>query len=186
MLRLVALIGLTLGLVGCVGYTTYPPPGEGTGSGDAAFNSPNIPPAPEVIAVALRHIVERYPVAGAYALNLPAELSAKKSRRISKLLDDPKAQPLTSQTQTLPIYHVARIWIRGASAEVDIFRPVTDIPGPPGVPVSQLVTLSLKSNLARWRVVSTRSSAIGVASPPPLHFQTIADAQATAADSGDN
>jgi len=169
-ISLFALIGLTFTLASCVGYTTYPPPGTGAGSGDTAINSPNVPPAPDVIVTALQHTIVRRPVNGDYAINLPPELTPKKATSIVARLHDPHAHLLTPETQSLPTYHIARIWIRGANAEVDVFHPVMDIPGPAGAPVVQLATVTLRSNLARWKMVSMRSSRIGAATPPPLHF----------------
>lgn len=151
--------------VGCVGYTTYPP---GAGR-DAAFNSPNVPPAPEVIYQAVAYATSRYPVAGAYAVNLPPELDPKRVDYIFDLLKDPDAGVLSPEAEAarVPVFHVGRVWIRGVHAEVDIFRPVLDIPGPDGAEVTQMVTLTLRSNLmSRWRVTGTRSSAIGLHDAP--------------------
>lgn len=177
-LTALALTTLTIG--GCVGYTTYPAPVTGE-SADAAFNSPNVPPAPDVIYTALAYAVERFPVGGAYAINLPPELDEKRVEYIFNLLDDPNARRLTRETADLPVFHVSRIWIRGASAEVDIFRPVTDIPGPDGGAVTQMVTLNLKSNFTRWRVDASRSAAIGLATPPKLHFADAPKSETTSA-----
>lgn len=182
MLRLTALIGLTLTLTGCVGYTTYPPP---TGS-DTAINSPNVPPAPDVIVAALRRTIVRHRVSGDYAVNLPPELTVKRANWIVSHLDDPHAHLLTASTQSLPTYHVARIWIRGNYAEVDVFHPVMDIPGPAGAPVVQLATVTLRSNLARWRMESIHSSRIGAAAPPPLHFVQPVDSDDDSADEPEN
>ncbi len=150
---------------GCVGYTTYPP---GAGR-DAAFNSPNVPPGPEVIYQAVAYATSRYPVTGAYAVNLPPELDPKRVEYIFDLLDDPDAGVLSPEAEAArtPVYHVGRVWIRGVHAEVDVFRPVLDIPGPAGAEVTQMVTLTLRSNFAsRWRVTGSRSSAIGLHEAP--------------------
>src|SRR5690606_25101261 len=89
----VLLASFALALGGCVGYTTYPAPATGE-SADAAFNSPNVPPAPDVIYTALDYAVERFPAGGAYTLNLPPELDPKRVDYIFNLLDDPAARRL--------------------------------------------------------------------------------------------
>ena len=190
LIRLIAL-SILAALVGCVGYTTYPPPESGKGA-DAAFNSPNVPPAPDVIYSALAYTIGRYPVAGAYAINLPPELDAKRARYIHDLLNDDDARLLTADAvaQGLPIYHVARVWIRGPYAEVDVLRPVMDVPGPGGAEVTQQVTLTLKPRLARWRVTGARSAPIGLSTPPALSLRdadtaaAIVDASPADADPG--
>ncbi len=165
---LAALVSIILS--GCAGYTTYPAPEPGTTS-DAAFNSPNVPPAPDVIFTALEYSIDRFPINGPYAINLPPELDAKRVDYIIGLLKDPNAAVLTESNQDLPTYHVARIWIRAGRAQVDVFRPVTDIPGPQGGQVTQMVTVNLKPHFTRWQVESARSAAIGVASPPAPAFR---------------
>lgn len=184
MLRIALAAALTLALTGCAGYTTYPAPQAGS---DAAFNSPNVPPAPDVVYTALAYTIDRFPVDGPYAINLPAQLDPKRVAYIFDLLKDPDARTLTQGTENLPTYHVGRIWIRGGSAEVDVFRPVTDIPGPEGGQVTQMVTVKLEPRFTRWRVASARSAAIGVASPPELAFRDQPEtATASAAEPDDN
>ncbi|RMH26170.1 MAG: hypothetical protein D6693_07620 [Planctomycetota bacterium] len=157
-------------LAGCVGYTTYPPPESGR-SADAAINTLNAPPASDVVFAAVRYVTSRWPAAGPYAINLPADMDTKRARYVFDLLKDPDASPVTAESIEAgrPVYHVSRVWIRGAYAEVDVFRPIGDVPGPGGAPVHQLVTVTLKPNLmARWRVTGSRSSAIGLHAPPAL------------------
>jgi len=187
MARLLLGVCLLAGLLapGCVGYTTYPPPESGKGA-DAAINSPNAPPAPEVIFAAVRYTTSRWPTEGAYAINLPADFDAKRMHYVFDLLHDPDAAPVTPATidAGIPVYHVGRVWIRGGYAEVDVYRPILDVPGPNGAPVHQMVTVSLKPNLlTRWRVTSTRSAAIGLHTPPAL---TPRDARTLAAVGADD
>lgn len=180
MLRTILAAALAVALTGCAGYTTYPAPESG--GADAAFNSPNVPPAPDVIYTALAYTIDRFPVDGLYAINLPPELDPKRVDYIFGLLKDPDARTLTQGTENLPTYHVGRIWIRGAGAEVDVFRPVTDIPGPDGAQVTQLVTVKLTPRFTRWRVASARSAAIGVATPPEPFLLDSKSATAAAGD----
>lgn len=177
--RLFFALILSSSLTGCVGYTTYPPPGEGTG--DVAFNSPNTAPAPDVIFTAVKYAVEQYPVDGEYTINLPAELNPTNIEYIGRVLGDPRAVRLTPETESLPVYHISRVWIRGFFAEVDVFRPVLDIPGPEGAPVHQRITLKLRAHFARWRVQSAQASVIGIADPPSLTYREPVPATAVAA-----
>ncbi len=184
MIRTTLAAALCAALVGCGGYTTYPAPESGPGA-DAAFNSPNVAPGPDVIYTALQYTIDRFPVDGPYALNLPPELSDKRVEYIFDLLDDPDAYSLTENTRDLPVYHVDRLWIRTTRAEVDVFRPVVDVPGPEGRQVTQRVTVNLEPRFARWRVVSARSSAIGLAPPPePFFRERNPSARADATDAG--
>jgi len=161
----VAVACLLLGAtVGCAGYATYPPV-----DGDTAINNPNFRPVRSVIAQALRWTIERHPVPGQYAVNLPEGLTAGNVRSIIRQLPE-GGRPLTEQSKDLPVYHVSRIWIRGAGAEVDVHRPVLDVPGPDDQPVHQMMTVTLDGGFNRWRAESSQSWVIGAEPTPPLRF----------------
>lgn len=150
---------------GCAGYSNYPKI-----EGNTASNDPNSSSMTAVMVVALQWTIEKHPVDGPYAVNLPEGMLRKRVDSVFARLDDPNARPITPDTVDLPTYHVARIQIRESNAEVDIIRPVTTVKGPGGAIVYQTVTVFVKGGLHPWAAESERAYMIGIAEPPPPHF----------------
>lgn len=178
MLRAVGWAGLAALLMtgGCVGYASYPY--ESGGKNNFATQDPNTPPADELIMLSLDWVVSKYPppagVAGeaSYTINIPAGVRRDVYDRILKKLGD-RAAPLTPETaKSLPIYQIARIWVRGRNAKVDVLRPVLDGPrGPGGEALYQPITLRIEGGFEPWRVRRHQVWEIGTVPMPPLYFR---------------
>lgn len=172
----VGVIGLALAaggiggaLSGCAGYANYPQ----IGANDVAVNNPNAAPTPEAAFTALRWVVRRYPVQGAYTVNMPSGTYRRTGERMIELLRDPEARLLTPENQHLPCYHIKRVWIRGERATVEILRPVLkppmDVPsGAPSSPLYQSFWVKCEAGWKPWRVVHARAWPIGSDAPPNL------------------
>lgn len=145
------------GGVGCATYANYPEIGK-----DAAVNDPNVAPLPRLEAVALRWVVRRYPVEGAYVVNLARGTERSKAESIAAEVGE-GARLVSDQTMGLPVYHVSRIWLRGDRAEVDVLRPVGD------EGAHQMVTVRLENELGRWAVSSAKVWPVGMGEVPELY-----------------
>ncbi len=159
------LVGTGL-LGGCVGYSSYPEVES------LAPSSPNFIQVKPVVEEALREVIERYHPdwAGAYAVNLPAGMTAAAQEEILEKLGD-DARAMTQANAHLPTYSVGRIWVRGAKAKVDVIRPVLEIgPKPDGGIAYQGMTVWLNAGLNPWRVDFVQPWAIGVVEAPALNF----------------
>ncbi len=176
--------GLAIGAVsacagalgGCWGYVNYPPI-EGASPG---INNPNAPPADELMILATKWVADRYPpprsgpeVAGEaqFAVNLPPGVRRDLYERVAAKTAG-RAVPLTeTNAKTLPIYHIARVWVRMRDAKVDVLRPRLELPRrPDGQPVYECVTLLIEGGLKPWRVTQFQTWEVGVVDPPPLNF----------------
>lgn len=154
-------------LGGCVGYTTYPPADRQIASRDI-----NGPPADEIMTEALRWTISRYPPAGGglVAINLP-EAVHDRAYSVVAYRVGPDAVAMARGNESMPTYHVTRVWVRGDRAEVDVLRPVDELgPSPRGDPIVQALTLTLEGGMRPWRVVRSRPWVIGMDSIPPLHY----------------
>ncbi len=168
-----ALSGAALLGAGCVGFQSYPPVG-----GDFASNNPNSSAMTELMIESMRWVRERHPSEGPYAISFPEGMLRKRTLQIVERIDDPEARAMAPGLETWPTYHIARIWVRGDEAEVDVFRPVMDLSAPDGQgAVHQAMTLSFRGGVQPWRVVSHRTWMIGALNTPPLHYLPDKDTQ---------
>ncbi len=160
-------VGAAVVLGGCVGYDTWPPV-----KGSIARTDPNHPAMEGVMMAGLRWMIERYPPSGhegQVAVNVPLGIKPLVYQRIAREAG-PRAVPFTDATADLPIYHVKAIRVRGRRAELDVLRPVWEMPrSPDGTQVSQGFTLYFEGGLEPWRVVRHREWMIGVMDPPALN-----------------
>lgn len=152
-------------LTGCAGYSSYPPL-----KGDTAFNNTNSGDMVAVMAVGMRWMVDRYPVEGEFAVNLPEGMTRRRSLEVLAQMGSPNARPLTPETAHLPTFHVARVVVRISDAEVDIVRPVATFSDREQRPINQLVTVRVKGGLSPWRAFGEKPYLIGAAETPPLRF----------------
>jgi hypothetical protein len=163
-------LGLT---TGC--HTNYPAVG-GT-SQIVTSDNPNGIASEHCATEALRWVLVKYPPNEVgkqdIAINLPPGLRKPYYERIAKEVG-PRVHPLTSEiyeTNSMPIYHVGRIWIREKEAKVDVLRPMLELgAGPDGKPVYQVVTVHLEGRFQPWRVVFGRSLEPGVVAVPQPYF----------------
>ena len=175
--------GLLAALPGCVGYNVYPPE-----PGDRGFTNPNDDPFPPVMTAALQWAVVRYPPntgtefsvaapAGPeqdFTLNLPSGVSAILAERIAKNVGY-GAMPLYPGNESLPVYHIARVWVSGDEAKVDVVRPIRGLPMSAAAGMkdaTQGITIRLRGGVQPWRVTSHRVWSINAMSVPAMNFVT--------------
>lgn len=164
-LLVLAIVGL-VSVPGCVGYSSYPQ------IESMAPSSPNFVQVRPAIESALKEVVRRYHPdwAGPFAVNLPAEMTAEAQHIVIQKLG-PDARPMTPETAHLPTYHVARVWVRGPKAKIDIVRPVLELgPQPDGGIVYQGLTVWLDAGLNPWQVDFIQPWSMAVTSPPDANF----------------
>lgn len=161
------------GLGGCFGYSSYPQ------IESMAPSSPNFVQVRPAMETALKEVVDRYHPewAGAFAVNLPAEMTVEAQRIVLAKLG-PDARAMTPETVHLPTYHVARVWVRGPEAKIDIVRPVLDLgPNPDGSIAYQGMTVWLDAGLNPWRVNFIQPWSMSVTSPPDANFVELESAR---------
>jgi hypothetical protein len=188
-------------LAGCVGYSGHP---EAKPVGDPTLSNPNVVSSKDVAATALTWVIKRYPPTGEDGrLTMWREFEDAKTGadgeavpRLAVNVGDPAvrdwsyeeivrragrgAVPLTPENESLPIYHVGRVWVEGDMATVDIFRPVVPWPeGPADQRVYQAITVRLRGGMKPWNVVSHRVWGIGTTPPPPLVYYTTSSEPST-------
>jgi len=152
---------------GCVGYATYP-----AAEGQTAWAGANAPPITEATIAALAWAAERTELPEtpesepAAAFNHYPGVSRSTYEFVSRRVGD-RLAPLSMATIERPRFHVVQVRLRGADAEVDLLRPVTNMPrGPEGRYPLEPLTLHLESAAGRWRVERRQSFAIGSQQPP--------------------
>lgn len=154
------------GLPGCVGYSSYPD------LESIAPSSPNFIQVKPTVTAALKEVIRRYHPdwAGPFAVNLPVEMTAERQQQIIAELGA-DARPMTPETEHLPTYHIARVWVRGPNARVDVVRPVLELgPKADGGIAYQGMTVWLDAGLNPWRVDFIQPWAASVVSPPDSNF----------------
>lgn len=167
-------------LGGCVGYNVYPPQ-----RGIAGFHNPNSDPFPPIMTESVRWVISRYPAVtpaewspplgvppegSRFAVNLPVGVNRLVYRRVVERIGF-GAVPMEPGNEHLPTYHVARVWVAGDDAKVDIVRPVPGMPpAADGRPVTQGITVRLRGGLQPWRVTSHRVWALNALETPPLNY----------------
>ena len=182
-------------LSGCVGYNVYPPM-----EGEHGFTNVNSDPFPPLMTESLKWTVLRYPpnehgeynepAAGnvgvnQFAINLPPGVNRQLGERIAKNVGM-GAQPMLPGNDNLPTYSIARVWVKGDEAKVDIVRPVFNVAfDGHGAPVTQGITIRLRGGLEQWRVTSHRLWSYNSMAVPAISFLPGSDmapaARATAA-----
>lgn len=181
-LSVAAMVGV---LGGCVSLASYP-----AAPGETAVKNPNDPRMIDVMVLALDWVIRRYPPEttgdARLAINLPVGVRERIYERAA-IRVGLGAVPLSTQTQNLPTYHVARLRIRGDEAAVDILRPVTEVgEAPGGGAVYQEIRVNMRGGVRPWHVVSHREWTPGTISRmPDLHFiDAPPSAAAAAPDAG--
>jgi len=158
---------------GCVRYATFPTTGS-----SPVLDDPNAPWVEEVMTEALRWTVEKYPPGhgvgeggeGEFAINLPKGMKPAVYERIASKVSA-RARAVSEATAGLPVYHVARVRVRGPEARVDVLRPALELgPGPDGMPVYQGVEVFLEGRWGPWRVTGRRVWAPGSIEVPALNY----------------
>lgn len=166
-------VGVLLGS-GCTGYQSYPPI-----KGTSASTNPNSPPVDELMILSLDWVTTRYPVGGTviagqtpeFAINLPRGVRKSVYEYVASKVSD-RARPLTPENaDTMPVYHIAQLWVRDGVAKVTVLRPAYELgPSPDGKPVYQGITLRIEGGLHPWRVVRYQVWEVGTIEMPELYF----------------
>jgi hypothetical protein len=189
-MKWVGLIGAVLagGVgVGCQQYQTYPAVTTARGMAE----NPNNPNTERAMVAALQYVATRYPPGGQrfeaktpdeagrmtadfpFAINVPKGMRKSFYERIATKVG-PEVKPLTEEVvadNTLPIYHVTRVWLRFRTGTIDVLRPMPEMGvGPDGTPVYQKVTVRLEGDFTPWRVIHARAWEPGADSSPELYF----------------
>lgn len=188
-------LSLALGagsLTACSGYGRYDPV-DRTADIDS-LPDPNQPNIQRVYTAALKFVISRYRQGGEeqpIAINLPPGTRQSNYYTVASQVG-PNVQPLTQEianTNSMPIYHVGEIQLRGNNADVDIYRPTTELGPDPktGKPVYVTVRVKLEGGLKPWRPLIGRSYPPGMLQPPqyyvlpptedPFQFQNWKQAQ---------
>lgn len=165
-------------LPGCVGYNDIEPIDGGHG-----FVDPNSPPVPTAMATALRWVVDRYPptTEGFTGFTTEAPLAVSFPLRTRREIGDlvftqaqiKNATFLTPATESLPIYRIGRVYVRGDEATVDIHRPVPTLArDKSGTPYYQTITVNMRAGLSPWRVTSHRVWPVGSIDLPLVNYMT--------------
>jgi len=158
---------------GCATYQNYPP--IETPQGDAAINDLNVPPAPELMGLALRAVVQRYPFEGEFVVNLPPGMTEHQARNVVASIGDadarlasPALKPLADQGQVL---HVTQVWLRAEKGTVEIMRPNAGyVPWATGKEHnSQVFRVRLASRWGKWKVEGIRLFVYDGMTPPVLN-----------------
>lgn len=162
------LAGAMLGFVslgGCVSYTNVPTPESAP-----AFKSANHLQAIKVARRALVEVVERYPMSddqGRYCINLPVGTTLESAERIIEGLPGNVMLPYEGMDDSIPTYHIGRIWIRASDAKVDVLYPAR---GFDGSSFTGNVTIWLNGGVQRWRVARVQHWAPGTISVPEFYI----------------
>jgi hypothetical protein len=183
---------LTLSLTGC--YTgNHTSPNVETFTGDV--RDPNSYTTSQAITRSLSWVINKYPAQaprsitrsdvepggkpaswGTVAVNLVNGTDETTYRRICKDISNElgiNALPVTEElakSNTTPIYHIGRIWIREQYARVDVFRPMFELPRhADGTPVYQCVTVTLRGWLEPYAVDGTQTREPGLIDVPPIN-----------------
>lgn len=123
------LVGVAAALPGCAGWDTWPPT-------DPVDRVPNRDDAAigQTMTLALARVIADYPPRGGenqrVAINLPGPLVGQAVyRRVARDVEaepgvERLVQPLSEESMSLPVYHVAGVRIRTGKAEIDVLRPI--------------------------------------------------------------
>lgn len=161
-------------LVGCTGYGRYEP-GSRTADIDS-LPDPNQPNIQRVYTAALQYVISRYRQGGEdqpIAINLPPGTRQSNYFTVASQVGK-NVHPLTEEianTNGMPIYHVGEIQLRGKNADVDIYRPTTEIAPDPktGKPVYVAVRVKLEGGFQPWRALIGRSYPPGMLESPQYY-----------------
>ncbi len=173
------------------GYHTSPDIASAKGN----VVDPNVYSQTQAVVRSLEWVINKYPIeaprsitrndtesggkpssSGTIAINLvpgtTEETYDKVCSELSKRLGV-EAVPITDEiakANSMPIYHVGRIWIRQQTAKIDVFRPMYDLPRQKdGSSVFQCITVNLRGWLEPWAIDGTQSRNPGTIDVPEIH-----------------
>lgn len=163
---LVGLLALAGALPGCAGYATWPPVQGHT----LATADPNAPIVQDAMVVALNAAIEKYPAIGnrPIAINLPAGVTRGVYESVASRTNSAALTPENAPTHA--VYHVARVWVRGWSAMVDIVLPVTTPSRGMATPEYRGVTIHLKGDSSPMKFNLAQEWQPGTVPTPELNY----------------
>lgn len=179
MLILSAATGLST-LAGCVSYTNVPEPQSAP-----AFKSANNFQAKRVTSAALGEIIERFPMRdaeGRYSVNLPAGTSLESAREIAERLPEGVVIPFEGMDDSIPTYHIGRIWIRASDAKVDVLYPARSFDGSE---FTGNVTVWLNGGIRDWNINRVQHWAPGTIPVSPTYVPVSKEELETRGESED-
>jgi len=158
---------------GCVGDAQWPP----MNSDEARLNQINTLAGRTVVGEALAFVVIRQPpvpnaVRGEVydvpvTISLPEGVSLASLALIARRVG-PNCEPATPENRGQPTYHVARVIVRGTTAEVDVLFPALKFASDAqGRTRYQGMTVYLAGGSRPWRVASHRTFPVGLFDVPP-------------------
>lgn len=165
---------------GCVGYSSYP----NIEGAKLASTNPNLYSSRECMAIALAWVVNKFPPstpATSYGnpralINLFPGITRESYFTIADKVSaatniEISPVDIGDADSNLPIYHVARVWLRHGDAKVDILRPLPAMgAGSDGQPVYQCITVILEGGFQPWLVKATHTREPGLVEVPPLYY----------------
>lgn len=158
-----SLIGSILGLGGCMSYTNVP-----ESNSDQQFEGANHFQTVNVTRRALKEVISRYPMSdeqGRYSVNLPAGTSLGSAKSIVNTLPEGVVIPYKGMDESIPMYHIGRVWIRASDAKVDVLYPARAFDGS-----SFMGSITVWMNgVQPWRVSRVQHWAPGTIPTPPLY-----------------
>lgn len=170
-----AILALAAGtLSACSGFGNYEPSDREHDL--SKLPDPNQPNLQRVYTTALEYVISRYRQGGEQqpiAINLPPGTRQSNYLAVASQVGR-NVEPLTqaiANTNSMPIYHVGAIQLRGNGADVDIYRPTTEIEPDPktGKPVYQVIRVKLEGGLKPWRALIGRSYEPGMLEAPQYY-----------------
>ena len=108
-------------------YTSVPEPTKGI-----ALGHTNSGGSIKTVVASLERVVLRHPMRddqGNYAVNLPVGTTPETAETILSRLPVGAMLPYEGMSGSVPMYHIGRIWLRGASGKVDVVYPMLDTDG---------------------------------------------------------
>tara|TARA_R110002096_G_scaffold344921_7_gene538212 strand:- start:177234 stop:177926 length:693 start_codon:yes stop_codon:yes gene_type:complete len=146
---------------GCVSYTNVPVPNSAP-----AFKHANSGASIKSMVAALDRVILKHPMRdsqGRYALNLPAGTTPETASIVVSRLPKGAMLPYEGMEESVPVYHISRIWLRGASGKVDVVYPI-DAETDGGV------TVWVHGGDRSWYVERLQYWSPGTVPTPPLYI----------------
>jgi len=158
--------GLAAGLSGCAGYATWPPVQGHT----LATADPNSGIVQDAMVVALNAAIEKYPSIDnkPVVINLPSGVTRGVYESVASRTRSAALTPENASTGA--VYHVARVWVRGWSAMVDIVLPVTTPSRGAATPEYRGVTIHLKGEGSPMKFNLAQEWQPGTVPTPELNY----------------
>lgn len=146
---------------GCVSYTNVPVPNSAP-----AFKHANSGASIKSMVAALDRVILKHPMRDGqsrYALNLPAGTTPETASIVVSRLPKGAMLPYEGMEESVPVYHISRIWLRGASGKVDVVYPI-DAETDGGV------TVWVHGGDRSWYVERLQYWSPGTVPTPPLYI----------------